>query len=376
MTYEELKAAYEAAVQKCSELENEIDELKKSNEDQALHIEHLEEQILKRNKMLFGWSSEKSKFICDGQMDLDGNVFNEAEELSNLSAAEQTEESVTKKSKKTGKHRGRNELRGDLETREIIHTLPEDQRRCLACGGTLVPFSKEYITSRLCVIPAKIVKISYFREVYKCPHCDKHGDKAVIVKAPNLTPAPVIPKGVPEAEMIAYIAEAKYLLGEPLYRMEQHFKMQGIYLNRTSLANWIIKSSKWLEPVVTHFWKYAYLEPVLNADETTLRILKIEGKPVKKKGQMWVVCTGAAAKLLIAIYTYRDSRSKVTAEELPGNYTGFVQTDGLQSYGSGEYKHAGCWSHARRKFVDSIPENNRNSKAAQAVEIIDRAFKQ
>ena len=28
MTYEELKAAYEAAVQKCSELENEIDELK------------------------------------------------------------------------------------------------------------------------------------------------------------------------------------------------------------------------------------------------------------------------------------------------------------------------------------------------------------
>ena len=65
-----------------------------------------------------------------------------------------------------------------------------------------------------------------------------------------------------------------------------------------------------------HFWKYAYLEPVLNADETTLRVLKIQGKPVKKLGQMWVVCTGASAKLLIAIYTYRDSRSKVTAEEL------------------------------------------------------------
>ena len=74
MTYEEMKAAYEAAVQKCSELEKENDELKKSNEDQALHIEHLEEQILKRNKMLFGQKSEKSKFICNGQMDLDGNV--------------------------------------------------------------------------------------------------------------------------------------------------------------------------------------------------------------------------------------------------------------------------------------------------------------
>ena len=110
------------------------------------------------------------------------------------------------------------------------------------------------------------------------------------MKAPNLTPVPVIPRGLPEAELIAYIAEAKYLLGEPLYRMEQHFKMQGIYLNRTSLANWIIKSSEWLIPVVKHFWKYAYLEPVLNADETTLRVLKIQGKPVKKLGQMWVVC--------------------------------------------------------------------------------------
>lgn len=194
------------------------------------------------------------------------------------------------------------------------------------------------------------------------------------MKAPNLTPAPVIPKGLPEAELIAYIAEAKYLLGEPLYRMEQHFKMQGIYLNRTSLANWIIKGSEWLEPIVKRFWKYAYLEPVLNADETTLRVLKIQGKPVKKLGQMWVVCTGAAAELLIAIYTYRDSRSKVTAEELLGDYGGIVQTDGLQSYGSGKYLHAGCWSHARRKFVDSIPENDRNSKAAKAVGIIDRAF--
>ena len=87
-----------------------------------------------------------------------------------------------------------------------------------------------------------------------------------------------------------------------------------------------------------------------------------------------MVCTGASAKLLIAIYTYRDSRSKVTAEELLGSYDGIVQTDGLGSYGSGEYLHAGCWSHARRKFVDSIPENDKNSKAAKAVEIIDRAF--
>ncbi|MFR6586341.1 MAG: IS66 family transposase [Ruminococcus sp.] len=52
----------------------------------------------------------------------------------------------------------------------------------------------------------------------------------------------------------------------------------------------------------------------------------------------------------------------MTAEELLGSYDGIVQTDGLGSYGSGEYLHAGCWSHARRKFVDSIPENDKTAK--------------
>ena len=86
--------------------------------------------------------------------------------------------------------------------------------------------------------------------------------------------------------------------------MEYHFQngsskvQNGLYLSRSTSGS------------------IAYLEPVLNADETTLRVLKIKGKPVKKKGQMWIVCTGASAKLLIAVYTYRDNRSKVTAEEL------------------------------------------------------------
>ena len=61
MTYEELKKAYELALQKCSELEKKI-------EEKDLRIEHLTELVLKRNKMLFGQKSEKAKFINDGQL--------------------------------------------------------------------------------------------------------------------------------------------------------------------------------------------------------------------------------------------------------------------------------------------------------------------
>lgn len=70
--------------------------------------------------------------------------------------------------------------------------------------------------------------------------------------------------------------------------------------------------------------------------------------------------------------TYRDSRGKIVAEELLSGYMGVVQADGLQSYGSGNYENAGCWAHARRKFVDSIPEGDTACPSAQIVALIDK----
>jgi transposase len=53
----------------------------------------------------------------------------------------------------------------------------------------------------------------------------------------------VIEKGLPDASLVADIMQRKYQLGEPLYRQEQYWKLRGIYLNRTSLANWVIKGA-------------------------------------------------------------------------------------------------------------------------------------
>ncbi len=380
MTYEELKKAYEEAAKKCSELESkkaelekENIELKKSNEDKDLRIEHLTELVLKRNKMLFGQKSEKGKYLCDGQLSFEG-LFNEAEEQSNLALPEPNEEKITRKSAKTGKHRGRNEIRTDLETKKVVFDLPENQLICGVCGDALTEYTEEYLTTRLAVIPEKIYKIEYYRKVYKCRNCDKNGIRSNIVKAENKTPAAVIEKGLPDPSLVADIMQRKYQLGEPLYRQEQYWKLRGIYLNRTSLANWVIKGAKWFEPVIKMFWEYTYREPVLNADETPTRVLKIDGKPSKKKCQMWIVCTGASASKKIALYTYKDSRRKTVVEELLGDYTGVVQTDGYQSYGIGKFENAGCHSHLRRKFLDCVPEGDTTCPSAQVVALIDKAF--
>ncbi|MBQ3969028.1 MAG: IS66 family transposase zinc-finger binding domain-containing protein, partial [Clostridia bacterium] len=218
MTYEQLKKAYEEAMEKCSELEKKIEEKdktisekNKALEDKDLRIEHLTELVLKRNKMLFGRKSEKGKYIYEnpGQLTFEG-VFNEAEEQSNLAVPEPTEEKVTKKSAKTGEHRGRNKIRKDLETKKVVFDLSENRRICGACGDALTEYTEEYLTTRLAVIPEKIYKIEYYRKVYKCKNCDKNGIKSTIVKAENKTPAAVIEKGLPDPSLVADIMQRKY----------------------------------------------------------------------------------------------------------------------------------------------------------------------
>ena len=112
--------------------------------------------------MLFGQKSEKGKYICEGQLSFEG-VVNEAEEQSDLSVPEPTEEKVTRKAAKTGKHRGRKEIRADLEIKKVVFELPEDQRVCSVCKDTLAAYSEEYITTRIAVIPEKVYKIEYYR---------------------------------------------------------------------------------------------------------------------------------------------------------------------------------------------------------------------
>ena len=57
-------------------LENEIKLLKQKNEQLQRTVDNLSEQLVKRNRMIFGRKSEKTEYIIDNQMTL----FNETVE--------------------------------------------------------------------------------------------------------------------------------------------------------------------------------------------------------------------------------------------------------------------------------------------------------
>lgn len=375
MTYEELKKAYEESLKKCSELEKEIQDKAQIIEDKNLEIENLTEQLLKRNQMLFGKKSERSKYIyVDGQLAIDESfLVNEAEEQSDEEAEEPDAETVTENPVKKHPHRGRS-LHKNLSQKEIIYRLDENECNCKYCSGKLRELAPEHITSRLAIVPGKVYMVEYKRMKYMCPCCDKKAEKANIVSAPNNTPVPVTKKGLADASLVADIAQRKYQLGIPLYRQEKYWETQGIYINRTSMANWMIDAGRWLKPLANLLEKYSKKEPVLNIDETEIKVLRINGKPSDKKCWMWVCATGSRSVHKTAVYNFRTDRKKSTAKALLKDYEGIVQTDGYVAYGDGEYIHAGCWAHCRRKYVDSITKKSKKCKAAHAVMLIDKAM--
>ena len=115
----------------------------------------------------------------------------------------------------------------------------------------------------------------------------------------------------------------------------------------------------------------------IQADETTVQVLKEPGKKASSKSYIWLYKTGTDENG-IAIYEYQPNRSGSHASRYLENFSGFLQVDGYAGYNN-LFKHkdivlVSCWAHARRYFVD-IVKSSKTSKASIAVNLIDKLYK-
>jgi transposase len=81
--------------------------------------------------------------------------------------------------------------------------------------------------------------------------------------------------------------------------------------------------------------------------------LKEPGRPADKKSYMWVFGGGPPNKFSW-IYQYHPSRSGDIPKQFFKGYSGYLHVDGYSGYhniNNGTIL-AGCWAHARRKFVE------------------------
>ena len=368
---EKLPDNLEEALEFIQKLQAENTKLKSTVDKQNIMLSNLNEMLVKGRKAMFGKSSEQLSNI-DGSEQL--SLFNEAEQESSAKAEEPTVETVTVNSHQRKKRLSREELPDSVEHQKIVIGL--DDKKCPECGEEMVCIGEEFVCSKLNIIPAQISVLDFYQKKYKCKSCEKKDPDNISIIKPDML-VPVIKKSMASAGTIAYVIQQKYQMGTPLYRQEQYWKAQGIDLNRTTMANWIIRSSNWIKPLCERMMTLLLKEDIIHADETVLRVLKRDGKQVDWQSRCWVFCSGKDSKRKMVLYLYYPTRSAKVVEQVLGKYAGYLHTDGYAAYNAAVNAiRLGCWSHARRKWVECLPKGieDKNSKAAQVLELVEQIF--
>ena len=333
--------------------------LKLGTENQTLRHqnEQLREMIVLMRHRQFGHKSER---IISPQLPGFEHVFDEAL----VADEDQVEPAVApqdylKEKQKTG----RKPLPDHLPRERIIHDLNKSAQQC-GCGHLMHKIGEE-TSEQLEYIPAQVKVIQHVRYKYACKECE-NGVKTAPV------PAQPIPKSMATANLLAHVVISKFDDHLPLYRQAEMWQRLGVDLNRSTLSNWVIKAGALCAPLVALLRDHILISPYVQADETTVTLLK-QTKP-RHKSYMWVYKTGYGKNISL-VYDFQDSREGKHATAFLEGFTGYLQGDAYSGYNEVASRsgvtRVGCMAHARRKFIDVINmAPNKQGYAHQAVEKI------
>ena len=273
-----------------------------------------------------------------------------------------TSEETVEVAKHTRRKKGRKPLPDNLPRVEIIHDIDEQEKIC-HCGAELSRIGEE-VAEKLDIIPAVIQVVRHIRPKYSCKHCENAAEKGPTVK---IAPVPVqlLPKAIASGGLMAHILTAKFVDSLPFYRQERQFDRLGADISRATMCRWAMRIAEACIPLKNLLRQDILSGPLINADETTVQVLKEPGKPANSKSYMWVFRGGSASAPSL-YFQYNQSRAGVVAADFLDGYTGVVQTDGYSGYDFLDEQtgvtHLGCWAHARRKFMEAKKARGKNSK--------------
>jgi transposase len=329
----------------------------------------LREQVRLLRAQLFGRKTEKRHGVKDDGQAL---LFDEAEACAVLEeeSGQETEIKAHKRSK-----RGRKPLPADLPRVDVIHDLSEEEKVC-ACGCMKNRIGEE-VSEQLDIIPAKIQVIRNIRYKYVCKNCEGvEADEPAVKIAP--APVQLIPKSIATSGLLAHVLTFKFVDALPFYRQESQLSRLGIDIPRSTMCGWAMKVAQRCEPILELLHQEIRSGPLINIDETTVQVMKEPNRSNKTKSYMWIFRGGDPDGPAL-IYQYHPTRSGDIVSEYLKGYQGYVQTDGYIGYDFLDHMrgviHVGCWSHARRGFMDVIKASGKRSSARSRTSNAERAVK-
>ena len=330
------------------ELKSVAVQLASTVKSQALEIARLKHQLAGHRQHRFGARSETSD-----QLNLQLQL--EEEETAAARIAPSAGEDDTEKKDKPK----RKPLPPELPRFEEVLSPGE----VCDCGGKLRAISED-VTEELEYIPGRFIVNRIVRPRLACKCCEKICQAAL--------PSRPIERGRPGPGLLAHVLVNKYADHCPLYRQSQIFGREGIDLDRSTLADWVGKSAKLLEPLADAIGRYVRNGQAIFADDTPI---KMQAKGKCATARIWTYVRDerpwASDDPPAAWYQFStDREGKHPADHL-SQFKGWMHADGYSGfnklYRSGDVHEVACMAHVRRKFVDIFK--------ASGLEVAEEAIK-
>ena len=180
------------------------------------------------------------------------------------------------------------------------------------------------------------------RKKYACSHCESHVAQA---SSPS-----ILPRTTATPELLSFLIFSKFFQGLPLYRLEEWYRLQKIYLSRGTMARWLVQISEKLVPLWNILEERVLDVGYMAIDATHVQVLKEPGRSAQSKSFMWA--RGSPEKNMV-LFDYNVSGGGQVADKLLVGAQGVVQGDGHKGYkkvSNPLITFIGCLMHARRRF--------------------------
>ncbi len=302
---------------------------------QAILIEKLRHQLAGHRAHRFGTSSETAD-----QLQL-------ALETSEVAAAAMMERLKLPDAEETARPK-RRPIPDHIPRLEVELAPGEDD--CARCGGHLRRIGED-VTEELEYVPGRFIVNRIVRPRLACSGCER------FVQAP--LPSRPIERGRPGPGLLAHVLTSKYADHLPLYRQSAIFGREGLDLDRSTLADWVGRSTALLEPLAEEIGRHALSGQAIFADDTPVSMLA-PGTGRTRTARLWTYVrderpwNGDAPPA--ALYRFSGDRKGERPKGHLSGFRGWMHADGYAGfedlYRTGGIREVACLAHVRRKFVD------------------------
>jgi len=322
---------------------------------QAYQIEKLKKELAAHRKARFGSKSETmDQLAFDLQEDTEIAAAFETQK-----AVPETDADQDAPAKRT---HNRTPLPDHLKRQEEILS-PGDS--CGACGGALKQLGED-VTEELEYVPGHFVVKRIVRPRMTCTCCEAFAQAEL--------PSRPITRGRPGPGLLAHVLVGKYCDHLPLYRQSEIYARDKVDLHRSTLTDWVGRSTALLELLAGHIGKLVRAGPALFADDTPV---KMQTKAKAQKARLWSYVRderpwcGQTPPCVWYQFSV-DRKGEHPSSHLKG-YKGVIHADGFTGFnglfGTDRASEQACMVHVRRKFVD-IYESEGSAIAEETIKRI------